>query len=215
MKEMKITPVGLKGNEVNERIKELMGVMPINENLSNSVVELTKVGPDGHVYAIVRENHRYYIKTTDKATDILAEDFKYMGGLQNKSSESYPSYAKAIKHLNIKFNSLAEAYGVSGTINVFENDNAFSAGFSQHKGSGFSNEGNMENSDPLVTEEPVEESVDEELSEDEKAIDEMCSDKAKIEEDKYPKKLSIGRSIDEMDSIIEGIARKKKVFTII
>jgi hypothetical protein len=152
MKNNKINPVGLKGNEINERMKELMGISSINENHSNSVVELTKVGPDGKSYAIVRENHEYYIKVTNKVSSILAEDFKYIGGLQNKKSEAYGSYAKAIKHLNLNFKSLAEAYGQGGDINVFKNDNLLTenvAGFSQYGGNGFSNEGNMEHNTPL------------------------------------------------------------------
>ena len=58
-----ISPIGLKGNQINERMKELMGISSINENKSNIVVELTKMGPDGKAYAIVRENHEYYIKS--------------------------------------------------------------------------------------------------------------------------------------------------------
>lgn len=119
----KILPVGLKGNQINERMKELMGITPINENKKISTVELTKIGPDGNVYAIVRENHEYYIKTTTKKNNLVVEDFSYIGGLQNKKSEAYPSYAKAIKQLNLKFNSLNEAYGKTGQINVFEDDN--------------------------------------------------------------------------------------------
>lgn len=65
-KTIKISPVGLKGNQINERMKQLMGISTINENKSNIVIELTKVGPDGKAYAIVRENHEWYIKTTDK-----------------------------------------------------------------------------------------------------------------------------------------------------
>lgn len=122
MKE-RISPVGLKGNEINERMKELMGITPINENLTRSSVELTKMGPDGNVYGIVRENHEYYIKVaTKREGKLVAEDFSYIGGLKNKKQEAYPTYAKAIKHLNLKFNSLNEAYGKSGQINVFESD---------------------------------------------------------------------------------------------
>jgi hypothetical protein len=33
-------------------------------------VELTKLGPDNKVYAIIRENHEYYIKSTDKVSNI-------------------------------------------------------------------------------------------------------------------------------------------------
>lgn len=152
-KDIKINPVGLKGNQINERMKELMGISPINENKSTSVIELTKVGPDGKAYAIVRENHEYYIKTTNKTVNIVAEDFKYIGGLMNKKSEAYPSYAKAIKHLNLKFKSLAEMYNKGGDINVFENDNLVNesgiAGFSQYNGNGFSNEGNLEGNTPI------------------------------------------------------------------
>lgn len=154
----RISPIGLKGNEINERMKQLMGITQINENKSTSVVELTKLGPDGKVYGIVRENHEYYIKTANKTSDLVLEDFKYIGGLQNKKQEAYPSYAKAIKHLNLNFKSLAESYGKGGDINVFENDNllkenAFGVGFSSNIGNGFSNEGNMEHNTPLLEEE--------------------------------------------------------------
>jgi hypothetical protein len=121
-KDFKINPVGLKGNEINERMKQLMGITPINENVSRSVIELTKMGPDGKAYAIVRENHEYYIKVSDKTSKLVTEDFKYIGGLQNKKKEAYPSYAKATKHLNLTFKSLAEAYGTDSNINVFEDD---------------------------------------------------------------------------------------------
>ncbi len=121
-KDFKINPVGLKGNEINERMKQLMGITPINENVSRSVIELTKMGPDGKAYAIVRENHEYYIKVSDKTSNLVTEDFKYIGGLQNKKKEAYPSYAKATKHLNLSFKSLAEAYGTDSNINVFEDD---------------------------------------------------------------------------------------------
>ena len=92
MKNNKINPIGLKGNQINERMKELMGITPINENKSTSTVELTKMGPDGNAYAIVRENREWYIKKSDKTSNLVAEDFKYIGGLQNKKMEAYPSY---------------------------------------------------------------------------------------------------------------------------
>ena len=65
-KNINISPVGLKGNEINERMKQLMGIQPINESKSNIVVELTKMGPDGNAYAIIRENHEWYIKKANK-----------------------------------------------------------------------------------------------------------------------------------------------------
>lgn len=154
MKKPIISPVGLKGNEINERMKQLMGIQSINENKSNIVVELTKMGPDGNAYAIIRENHEWYIKKANKIKNLVAEDFKYIGGLQNKKSEAYSSYAKAIKHLNLKFRSLAEAYNYDGEINLFVNDNllsetAMAAGFAEMKGSGFTGEGNLEGNKPM------------------------------------------------------------------
>jgi hypothetical protein len=150
-------------------MRALMGIQPINENKSNIVIELTKMGPDGNAYAIVRENHEWYIKRALKSTGLSAEDFKYIVGLMNKKDEAYPSYAKAIKHLNLKFKSLAEAYNFEGEINVFENDNLLSediAGFSEMKGNGFSGAGNMEENTALWEEEV-------EMTEAEEAVDRM------------------------------------------
>jgi hypothetical protein len=194
MKNLNINPIGLKGNQINERMRELMGINTLNESASKSTVELTKIGPDGKSYAIVRENHEYFIKVSDKTSDLLAEDFKYIGGLQNKKSEAYPSYAKAIKHLNLNFKSLAEVHGTGGDINAFVNDNlinenAVAAGFAQHSGNGFSGGGNLEGNSPLHEEEieEIEESEEEDddvqLTEVEAAIDKMLEEDAEeIEE---------------------------------
>jgi hypothetical protein len=154
-----ISPVGLKGNQILERQLSLMGIKPINENenKTNSAVELTKIGPDGNAYAIVRENHEYYIKRTNKKTSLVMEDFKYIGGLQNKKEESYPTYARAIKQLNFKFKSLAEAFNQGGDINVFEDDNLLSenarvGGFSQMEGNGFAGDNNFGENEGMVDE---------------------------------------------------------------
>lgn len=230
MKNNKILPIGLKGRQINERMIELMGIQPINENKANSAVELTKVGPDGKSYAIVRENHEYFIKVTDKTSALVLEDFKYIGGLQNKKSEAYGSYAKAIKHLNLNFKSLAEAYGKGGDISVFENDNLLAeagiAGFSEQRGNGFTGEGNLEGNKPMYEEEEVE------MTDIEEAIDAMIDenlvgDQDKLDADKdgdieaddladlragkkdvKEHKLSISRAIESMDSIIEGLKKK-------
>ena len=158
-KNNRISPVGLKGQEINERMRELMGIKPINENQSKVVVELTKMGPDGNAYAIIRENHEWYIKKSTKTSNLVAEDFKYIGGLMNKKDEAYSSYAKAIKHLNLNFKSLAEAYNFEGEINVFENDNLLTenmpmaGGFSEMKGNGFTGKGNNEGQQSMWEEE--------------------------------------------------------------
>ena len=231
--ENKITPVGLKGREINERMIQLMGIKPINENNSKSVVELTKIGPDGIAYAIVRENHEYYIKTSTKKSNLITEDFGYIGGLQNKKSEVYPSYAKAIKHLNLKFNSLSESLDKGHNINVFENDNLLKengiAGFSNYSGNGFSGQGNLDGDASLFEEEEkVEEDV--ELTEVEQAVEDIKNkgeyfggEKQKLGvdsdgdgvpdgADKNPKdgsikenRLTIDRALKNMDSIIDNL----------
>lgn len=176
----KINPVGLKGYQIDERMKELMGIAPINENRSLMAVELTKMGPDGNAYAIVRENREWFIKKADKTENLVAEDFKYIGGLKNKKKEAYSSYSAALKRLNLKFNSLAEAHNFQGEINIVENDNLISeaafGGFSDMKTNGFSNEGNMEHNDPIFETETEEEEVEDlEMTEAEEAIDEMLT----------------------------------------
>lgn len=233
----RINPVGLKGQEINERMKELMGIKPINENKSNIVVELTKIGPDGVAYAIVRENHEYFIKKTNKKTNLIAEDFKYIGGLQNIKDEAYPSYAKAMKQLNMKFKSLAEAHNFTGEINITINDNllenhgATAGGFSQYSGNGFApvneveDEANAEvdgidaEEETLTeVEQAVEDMKDKEDSDDKetgckKMLFGKCQDKKDVKEHK----LSILNAIKNMDAIIDSLTEgkvKKKVYSI-
>ena len=130
MRNNNVRPTGLKGNDQINRMRNLMGMAPITENVKRSVVELTKKGPDGRIYGIVRENHDYFIKTSNKTSgQFLAEDFSYIGGLQNKYDERYKSYAEAIKHLNMKFDMLNESYGIESNTNIFESDGvAFGGG---------------------------------------------------------------------------------------
>jgi hypothetical protein len=119
-----INPKSLKGKDKMNRIKNLMGRMEtLNESTSLSELDLVKKGPNGVIYGIVRENHKYFIKTTDKSSgNLLAEDFDYIGGLQNKFSESYDSYAEATKQLNLKFDMLNESFGIETNNNILESD---------------------------------------------------------------------------------------------
>lgn len=132
MKRNNIRPNGLKGNDQVNRMRSLMGMSPINENTNRSVVELTKKGPDGKVYGIVRENQTYFIKVSDKTENLVAEDFNYIGGLKNKTDKSYTSYSQATRHLNLKFISLNEALGTSTKTNILENDNLLEGSFESY-----------------------------------------------------------------------------------
>ena len=122
MNNQNINPKSLKGKEVFNRALELMNKLtPINESVINASLEFVKRAPNGQVYTIIRENHKYFIKITDR-TEFKVSDLDYVGGIKNKMSESYPSYEEALKHLNMKFQQLNEMYGVKGGYNLFEQD---------------------------------------------------------------------------------------------
>ena len=189
-----VKPTGLKGNDKLNRMRELMGQSQLNEDVKNSVVELTKLGPDGKVYGVVREGHNYFIKITDKQSNLVTEDFNYIGGLMNKTSEVYPSYAKAIKHLNLKLMSLNEAYGKVSSYNAFVDDNLLSENDaskdildkSGEKLAYNSKEGKEEGQfgDNIADKDADDEFETVKLSENEMAIEEMLSGEDKIEEAK-------------------------------
>ena len=117
-------PKTLKGQDKINRITDLMGRMTtLNESTSLSEIDFIKKGPNGIVYGIIRENHNYFIKTTEKTSGTLvSEDFEYVGGVKNKYDERYHSYAEALKHLNMKFDMLNESYGIETGTNLFESD---------------------------------------------------------------------------------------------
>jgi hypothetical protein len=132
----KINPVGLKGREIHNRIVDLMGINENVESVSAHDVKLTKKGPDGKVYAIVKENHKYFIKVAEGET-ISSNDLEYMGGLKNKIKESYPSYEKATKRLLHKFNEIARTQGLYYEGNILRNDNLLSENVAFAGGAGY------------------------------------------------------------------------------
>ena len=229
----------LQGKEAVNRMLELMGKQPVNENTKTSVVELTKIGPDGKVYGIVRENHEYFIKITNPKDNLVTEDFQYIGGLQNKKAEAYPSYAKAIKQLNLKFLSLNEAYNKGGKINTFLDDNLLTehhgmkaeATLSATKGVGDNEEYIVDKKGDKLSYDTKEgkekgqfgdnlsdgktkndfEKV--KLSENEEAIDAMFEDD--VVETPIKKGYSISRAIQEMDTIIDSTKEDSRVKAIL
>ena len=122
MKNSNIRPTGRKGRETTDRMKELMNITPIKEGVDRSTEIVTKKGPDGKAYGIIKENNQYYIKVASKTNGLVMEDFKYIGGLMNKTSEAYHSYAEATKQLNMKFINLAEC-SEDKIFNILRNDN--------------------------------------------------------------------------------------------
>lgn len=84
----------------------------VNENTDNgkSVVEYHAEGADGKTYGIIRECNKYYIKVAPKKdTALVAEDYDYIGGFNNRKENEYPSYNVASKQFDLKMKSLNEA----------------------------------------------------------------------------------------------------------
>ena len=90
------------------RMLELADIKPVIKeskmNLSN--FELVKESADGNTYAIVRENKKYHIKSTQTKNSLTESEFDYIGGVSNKNKKSFSSFEKATRHLNLMFEEL-------------------------------------------------------------------------------------------------------------
>lgn len=85
----------------------------VNENTNNgkSIVEYQAEGADGKTYGIIRECNKFYIKVAPKKdTALVAEDYDYIGGFNNRKENEYSSYNMASKQFELKMKSLNEAY---------------------------------------------------------------------------------------------------------
>lgn len=97
-----------------QRMKELMGY-GINEQVVNTggskpIVEYKMKAADGKTYGIVHECNKFYIKVAPKKdTEVLAEDFDYIGGWNNRKENEYKTYAMASKQFDLKMMSINEA----------------------------------------------------------------------------------------------------------
>jgi hypothetical protein len=122
MNKRQININSLKGSDRIARSLELMS--SINESTtSTSKVELIKKGPDGVTYAIIRENRKYYIKNTNQEdSKLTVESFNYIGGLANKKTKEFKTYALALKNLNLKFLSLNESLGLDNVYDMTKAD---------------------------------------------------------------------------------------------
>lgn len=100
-------------NSIN-RMKELMGYgRHLTEHAThNGKILMTKMGADGHVYGVIQENAYLYLKKATPKTDgteLLAEDFKFLTGVENKNDYKYNSVNKAQKNLDLKILAINES----------------------------------------------------------------------------------------------------------
>ena len=97
-------------NEQISRMKALMGYgLQTESKAPYSAVENQKLGADGNVYGIVREGTKYYIKSAPNKSNLIKEDFNYIGGFRNRKDYQYDSFADAQKNFDLKMMSLKEA----------------------------------------------------------------------------------------------------------
>ena len=110
-----------KRDEQIARMKGLMTYGIVSESKKTPVTESFE-GPDGKVYAIIREGSKYYIKYTNKGNEMVKESFDYIGGFMNKKNNEFLSYNQASKNLELKIRSLNEAYGVNKSVEMLNPD---------------------------------------------------------------------------------------------
>lgn len=104
----------------DEQIARIQGLMTYGISSAPKKTPITESieGPDGKVYAIIREGSKFYIKSAAKGSELVAESFDYIGGFMNKRSNEFSSYNQASKNLELKVRSLNEAYGVNKTVEL-------------------------------------------------------------------------------------------------
>ena len=108
-----LKPVGsekLPLQEKIDRIKQIAGIVKtIDTPTSYSNTHYSTRGQDGNVYAIIKENKQYFIKSGKDENNL-----SHIDGLLNSRKETFSSYSAALKRLNFKMKSINEAnnYGV-------------------------------------------------------------------------------------------------------
>lgn len=107
----------MENNNYSEEILKMRHLMTygMNENTKKSaspIVEFHQKAADGKTYGILREGQKFYIKVApQKETEVLAEDYDYIGGFMNKKDYEYTNYATASKQFDLKLQSINEACG--------------------------------------------------------------------------------------------------------
>jgi hypothetical protein len=81
-----------------------------NTTSSKGIVEYSQKGADGKTYGIIREGTKYFVKVAPKKdTQVLAEDYEYIGGFLNR--KAHDSYTKASNALNLELIHVNESCG--------------------------------------------------------------------------------------------------------
>lgn len=95
----------LTGQDKINRIIEIASYGQSKNQVNESTTEYSKRAVDGNVYAIVRENDGYYVKT-----GLNESTLDYPTGMLNKSKYGFRSYSAALRKLNIMLKPINEEY---------------------------------------------------------------------------------------------------------
>lgn len=105
-------------------IKRMQKLINFGNDTSKSsgapVVEYHVKAADGKTYGILRECNKFYIKVAPKKdTEILAEDYDYIGGYMNKKANEYTTYSVASKQFDVLMKEINESCGSKKVIEQF------------------------------------------------------------------------------------------------
>ena len=107
-----------------ERIKTLADINTTNNvNESNNKINTLETylrSDNGDAYGVIKENHNYYIKKSNKKGDLNESDFAYIGGIENSGKYKYNSLGEAQKQLNFVIKSINEAFSLGEVYNKLD-----------------------------------------------------------------------------------------------
>ena len=105
-----LKPVGSEKLPLDQKLKRIMEIATFGDRKDVSLnsyrtIAYSKKSHDGNTYAIIKENSNYIIK---RGKDLDSLD--YLNGMKNSKQQTFPSYAKALKKLNLMFKPLNEQF---------------------------------------------------------------------------------------------------------
>jgi hypothetical protein len=119
----KLKPIGSEKLKGQEQIERMLQIAKYKEVLPNSINENSKIDyqtklVDGHIYSIVKEQLGYIIKK-----GINESTLDYVEPMKNRTY--YPSYAEALKKLNLFAKELNRVNNVNEGISLFTEDKKY------------------------------------------------------------------------------------------
>jgi len=115
--------MGILNEDKLDRLNGMMDTVgnTVHPTKSNRVL-FEKAGFDGNRYAIIQESSKdFVVKKTNKEGILIAEDYNYIDGVQNKMKNSFGQYQKALRKLNTMFGEQRRAAKSTESFRLFEN----------------------------------------------------------------------------------------------